>query len=164
MPDSAVGQFDALERAADISLFVVTAGNDAEISGCLVGFVTQSSIAPLRYVVCISRENHTHRIASTSRGLAIHLLGAEQRDMASLFGEETTDAVDKFREVRWAKGHTGAPVLEQCAAWAEGPIVGRLDAGDHEAFLIEVAIGGSGACDGQLMQSDVADFTAGHPA
>ncbi len=162
--DQLVGHVDAMEKAADVPLYVVTVGADDELSGCVAGFVTQSSMKPLRYLVCISEQNHTHGVATRSRGMALHLLGRAQRETASLFGEESTDQVDKFRSVGWAKGVTGAPILEQCVAWIEGPILARLNAGDHEAFLIEATIGGSGECDGQLMQSDVSDFTAGHPA
>ncbi|HEY2214020.1 MAG TPA: flavin reductase family protein [Acidimicrobiales bacterium] len=162
--DQLVGQVDAIENAADMPLYVVTVGDDEGMSGCVAGFVTQSSIKPLRYLVCISEQNHTYGVAARSRGMAIHLLGRQQRDMASLFGEETTDQVDKFRSVGWAKGVTGAPILEQCVAWVEGPILAHFEAGDHDAFLIEAAVGGSGGCDGQLMQGDVSDFTAGHPA
>ena len=41
--------------------FVVTVREDlyAEMSGCLAGFVTQCSIYPLNFLVCISKVNHT---------------------------------------------------------------------------------------------------------
>lgn len=162
--DLSRGHPDALSEAVDIPLYVVTARHEAHISGCLAGFVTQSSIDPVRYVVCISRKNHTYEVARRSKGLAIHLLGADQCAMASLFGEESSDVIDKFASVRWAEGLTGAPLLHECAAWAEGPIISRLEGGDHEAFLVEIATGGDGSAKGQLMQSDVSEFTAGHPA
>jgi flavin reductase (DIM6/NTAB) family NADH-FMN oxidoreductase RutF len=155
---------DAMTRSANYPLYVVTAAAGDETSGCLAGFVTQSSIEPVRFLICISKVNHTFPVAERSTGLALHLLGSDQRALASLFGETTGDAVDKFQDVRWSRGVTGAPVLAECAAWIEGSIIARFGAGDHEAFLVTVADGGAGSHEGRLMLEDVEDFQPGHPA
>jgi flavin reductase (DIM6/NTAB) family NADH-FMN oxidoreductase RutF len=78
-----------LTDAADYPLYVVTAADDTEMSGCLAGFVTQSSMDPVQFLVCISTINHTYPEALGSRGLGLHVLGADQHGMASLFGERT---------------------------------------------------------------------------
>jgi flavin reductase (DIM6/NTAB) family NADH-FMN oxidoreductase RutF len=153
----------ALTERADYPLYVVTAGAQEGMSGCLAGFVTQSSMEPVHFLVCISKINHTFEVAQRSPGLAIHLLGSDQRAVASLFGEATGDEVDKFARVRWSSGLTGAPVLAECAAWLEGRIIDRMDAGDHEAFLIDVCVGGPGGHAGRFMLADASDFEAGHP-
>jgi flavin reductase (DIM6/NTAB) family NADH-FMN oxidoreductase RutF len=59
------------------------------MSGCLAGFVTQCSISPPNFLVCISKVNHTLVVAQHSSGMGLHLLGADQVDLARLFGEET---------------------------------------------------------------------------
>jgi flavin reductase (DIM6/NTAB) family NADH-FMN oxidoreductase RutF len=164
MESEALGCADALVNSAEYPLYVVTAGRGREVSGCLAGFVTQSSIEPVRFLVCISKVNHTFGIAERSRGLAVHLLGANQEEMAALFGEASGDSVDKFERVSWSSGDTGAPVLSECAAWVEGPIVNRMSVGDHVAYLIAVSGGGRGEHGGRFMLSDAAAFKAGHPA
>lgn len=148
---------------ADYSLYVVTAYADDEPSGCLAGFVTQASIDPVRFIVCISKVNHTYGIALQSAGLGLHLLGEDQRETASRFGEQTGDVIDKFERVEWARGVTGSPILTQCAAWIEGPVMDRMSGGDHEAFLIEVIDGGSGTHAGHLSKAAARDFEPGHP-
>jgi flavin reductase (DIM6/NTAB) family NADH-FMN oxidoreductase RutF len=153
-----------MTSSASYPFYVVTAAADGEMSGCLVGFVTQSSIAPVRFIICVSRANHTHGIARRSGGLGLHLLGSDQRELASLFGETTGDVVDKFADVSWSTGITGAPRLTECAAWIEGSIIGSFDAGDHEALLVNVVDGGPGSHRGRLMLEDVSDFESGHPA
>ena len=50
----------------DFSMLVVTAFDGRERAGCLVGFSTQCSIDPPRYLVCISTANHTARVAAGS--------------------------------------------------------------------------------------------------
>ncbi|HEY3842800.1 MAG TPA: flavin reductase family protein [Acidimicrobiales bacterium] len=162
--EPARGGADALVDAAEYPLYVVTAGVGDELSGCLAGFVTQSSIKPVRFLVCVSKVNHTFRIAERCKGLALHLLGSDQIDLAALFGETTGDTLAKFEHVNWSKGVTGAPLLNDCAAWVEGPILNRMSAGDHEAFLISGEGGASGRHQGRLMLSDADGLEPGHPA
>jgi len=84
----------------DHPFYVVTVRSpDAEMGGCLAGFVTQCSIDPPNFLVCISKVNHTLAVAQHSSGMGLHLLGADQVDLARLFGEETGDLVDKFASV-----------------------------------------------------------------
>jgi flavin reductase (DIM6/NTAB) family NADH-FMN oxidoreductase RutF len=142
---------------------VVTATVGDEVSGCLAGFVTQSSLSPVRFLVCVSKVNHTFRVAERADALGLHALGADQHDLAALFGEATGDTTDKFSQIEWSRGRTGVPVLAECAAWVEGPILKRLSAGDHEALMIGIEAGGKGAHGGRFMLSDAAGFEAGHP-
>ncbi|HEY5246254.1 MAG TPA: flavin reductase family protein [Acidimicrobiales bacterium] len=155
---------DALVDRVDYPLYVVTAADATEVSGCLAGFVTQSSIRPSRFIVCISKQNHTFRVAEQAAGLAVHLLGTDQHDLASLFGEQSGDVMDKFDHVHWRRGATGAPILADCSAWIEGHILWRTTAGDHEAFLVAVEDGGAGPRHGQLDRQAAGDLQAGHPA
>ena len=148
---------------SDYPLFVATLASTHERSGCLVGFVTQCSIEPPRYLVCISKDNHTWEVSQQSRSLALHLLGADQHDLASVFGEETGDTTDKFDQVAWTDGVTGSPVLSDCAAWFEGAIIDRFDAGDHEACLVTPIAGGQGTHPGEFTLSSAADLVPGHP-
>jgi flavin reductase (DIM6/NTAB) family NADH-FMN oxidoreductase RutF len=152
-----------LVSAVDYPLYVVTAGAGDDVSGCLAGFVTQSSIKPVQFLICVSKLNHTFGSAQSSRGLGLHLLGSDQREVASHFGELTGDEVDKFEGIAWRPGRTGAPILAECAAWIEGPTIDRMDAGDHEAFLISVQDGGVGSHVGCFTLRDASGFEAGHP-
>jgi flavin reductase (DIM6/NTAB) family NADH-FMN oxidoreductase RutF len=58
----------------DYPLFVVTVASPEERSGCLVGFATQCSIEPPRYLVCISKENHTWMVGMSEDVLSLLLL------------------------------------------------------------------------------------------
>jgi flavin reductase (DIM6/NTAB) family NADH-FMN oxidoreductase RutF len=149
---------------SDYPLFVVTVASPDERSGCLVGFATQCSIRPPRYLVCISKDNHTWEVSQRTDSLAFHLLGGDQHDLASVFGEETGDTTDKFDQVAWTDGITGSPVLSECAAWLEGTIIDRVDVGDHEACVVAPVAGGHGTHPGELILSDAHDFQPGHPA
>jgi flavin reductase (DIM6/NTAB) family NADH-FMN oxidoreductase RutF len=149
----------------DYPLFVLTVGvPDDEPSGCLAGFVTQCSIVPPRFLVCVSKVNHTFFATERSDGLALHLLGEGQTALASLFGEESGDSVSKFDYCAWSLGATGSPLLDDCAAWLECRVLDRFDVGDHRALLVRPLSGGPGNESGVLTYRNAPDFNAGHPA
>jgi flavin reductase (DIM6/NTAB) family NADH-FMN oxidoreductase RutF len=149
----------------DYAYFVVTArAPDAEMSGCLAGFVTQCSIDPPNFLVCISKVNHTLGVAERASGMGLHLLGEDQVDVARLFGEETGDLVDKFASVDWRLGSTGAPLLVEAAVSMEGQILGHFSVGDHEAFLMRAARSVAGRHPGLLTFRNTPRLKPGHPA
>lgn len=146
-------------------MFVVTAADahTGERAGCLVGFATQCSISPFRFLVCLSRANDTHRVASGSRMLAVHALDAGQHDLAALFGEETGDEVDKFSRCRWTPGPEGTPLLDECPRRLVGRVLETFDLGDHTGYLL-APVQQAGLTAPPLMFSAVHDLEAGHPA
>jgi flavin reductase (DIM6/NTAB) family NADH-FMN oxidoreductase RutF len=148
----------------DYPLWVVTASDGDHDSGCLAGFVTQCSIDPLRFLVCISTANFTYEVARGSSALGLHLLGEGQHALASLFGEETGDRVDKFAQCPWHRGRDGSPILEECAAWIEGRIIERHPLGDHMGALVSPSDGGPGNERGLFTLSQATGIKAGHPA
>jgi flavin reductase (DIM6/NTAB) family NADH-FMN oxidoreductase RutF len=156
---------EAFTAAVDYPLYIVTVGSPSgERSGCLAGFVTQCSIIPPRFLVCISKLNHTFGVGERSSGIALHLLGRRQTELASVFAEETGDCTDKFERCRWHQGANGAPILDECAVWLDGSVLERWSVGDHEAFLMRPTNGGRGKHDGLLTYREAPDFTPGHPS
>src|SRR3954447_21047402 len=85
----------------DYPMFIVTASAGGERAGCLVGFATQCSIDPLRFLVCLSDKNRTFRVAQRAEMLAVHLVPEEAEWLAELFGSQTGDRVDKFSRCPW---------------------------------------------------------------
>jgi len=159
------GPLDAFLDRVDYPLYVVTVrAGDAEMSGCLAGFVTQCSIDPPNFLVCVSKENHTFGVAERSSGMALHLLGRDQEALARLFAEETGDRVDKFASVAWRLGRSGAPLIEDVAARLEGRILGHATVGDHEAFVLHAEHTGAGDRAGLLTYHTAPPLRPGHPA
>ena len=142
-------------------MWIVTATDGAERSGCLVGFATQSSIDPLTFTVFLSKKNHTYGVAERASHLAVHAVPKERRDLAELFGGETGDEVDKFERCEWRDGPNGLPIIEGCACWFTSKVLDRFDTGDHVAFLLEPLEGA--AEDGTVLGfDDVRDLEPGH--
>ena len=128
--------FNELTGEIDYSMLIVTTAAGDERAGCLVGFATQCSIEPPRFLVCLSPENRTLRIGECSEALVVHFPGADAQELVELFGGETGDDVDKFARCRWRHGPRGLPVLDECPKWFAGTILERIPLGDHVGFLL----------------------------
>jgi flavin reductase (DIM6/NTAB) family NADH-FMN oxidoreductase RutF len=128
--------FEQLVGRLDYPMFIVTTRAGEEMAGCLVGFASQCSIDPPRFLVCLSEKNRTCAVASGAEALAIHFVPASATDLAELFGGETGDEVDKFARCEWLEGPRGLPVLTACENWLVGEIVDRRTLGDHIGFLL----------------------------
>jgi flavin reductase (DIM6/NTAB) family NADH-FMN oxidoreductase RutF len=119
-------------------MFIVTVvGEDGERDGCLIGFATQCSVKPPRFIACISKQNRTFDAVCRADAVVVHFLGSAQRELAELFGGETGDEVDKFELCAWREGPGGIPVLDEAPGWFAGRILERIDGGDHVALLLE---------------------------
>ena len=161
--------FHALTSVVDYPMFVVTCAHDGARAGCLVGFATQCSIDPPHYLVCISQANHTEKVARGADVLAVHLLSADQRDVAELFGSETGDEVDKFEQCRWEEGPSGVPLLAGCPNRFVGRVADRVDLGDHTGYVLDVSdattgVGAETAGFRPLTFQQVRHLHPGHPA
>ena len=139
MTDEANERFQELSAHFDYPMFIVTAAAGDRRAGCLVGFCTQCSIDPARFVVFLSDKNYTYRVAKQAEGLGVHLVPSDQIELARLFGEETGDELDKFDRCRWSVGPLGVPLLDDCGDRFVGRIVEHIgtEGGDHLGFVLE---------------------------
>jgi flavin reductase (DIM6/NTAB) family NADH-FMN oxidoreductase RutF len=164
-PEAPEVGFERLVRHVDVPIFIVTTvGADGERSGCLIGFTTQCSIHPPRFLACLSVLNHTHGVAETADVLAVHLVPEASRPLAELFGGETGDEIDKFERCAWTPGPRGVPLLDDCPTWFVGRVLDRVRTlGDHTGYVLE-PIEASGAEAGPYLDyRSVRSIEPGHP-
>lgn len=129
--------FLKLAGSLDYPLFIVTASDGERREGCVIGFATQCSFDPPRFLACLSRMNRTYRLALGVDALAVHLVPRAQLALAELFGGETGDEIDKFERCDWHEGPRGLPILDGCPSWLAGSILARQDLGDHVGFWLD---------------------------
>ena len=156
--------FDSLVGDLDYPMFIVTVCAGGERAGCLVGFATQASIDPSRFLVCLSHTNRTSRVAQGAELLGVHFVPADQPELAELFGGETGDEVDKFERVQWQPGPGGTPLLDACPNRFVGRVLERLDAGDHDAILLEPVAAERGTDAGEFTFHRAKHIEPGHEA
>ena len=148
----------------DYPMFIVTVNDGSEHSGCLVGFTTQCSIDPPRFLVCLSDKNRTFRVAQGASVMVVHLVPADAEELAELFGSETGDELDKFARCAWHPGPGDTPVLDACENWFAGRILERIPAGDHWAFLLDPVDAGSGTAERPFTFHRARRIEPGHEA
>ena len=161
---SARATFDELVSDLDYPMFIVTTAAAGDRAGCLVGFATQCSIDPPRFLVCISNKNRTFRVGSRAELVVVHFVPHHATGLAELFGGETGDRLDKFARCEWQPGPQGIPVLEACANWFAGRILERVELGDHVGFLLEPVAGQKDESEDEFSFHRAKRIEAGHEA
>jgi flavin reductase (DIM6/NTAB) family NADH-FMN oxidoreductase RutF len=159
-PSSAT--FAEVVAQLDYAMFIITTAADGERAGCMIGFASQVSIHPPRFLACLSDKNHTFRVAHRAGVLAVHFVTEEAQDLAELFGGETGDEIDKFERCEWRPGPEGVPILPALENWFAGRILDRIDFGDHWGFLLEPIEGQAGRAPSTLTFHRAKRIEPGH--
>jgi len=160
--DDVAQSFMKLTAGLNYPMFIVTTAVAERRAGCMIGFATQSSVTPGRFLACLSRENRTFRLAQEAQALAVHLVPRQRTDLAELFGGQTGDELDKFERCGWSDGPRGLPILDACPSWFVGAILSRHDLGDHQGYLLEPIAARCETAEPLCFQ-DVKDLEPGHP-
>lgn len=158
--------FESIVGRIDYPMFVVTARVGDERDGCLVGFATQCSIDPARFLVCMSDKNRTTRLleGGPADAMVVHLVPEDAGRIVELFGSETGDETDKFARCEWAPGPEEIPLLADCPSWFAGRIVERIRLGDHIGHVVEPFAGEDPSDAGWFPFSRAKELEPGHEA
>lgn len=169
LSDASRSAFDQFVHRGDAPMLIATVAvgeaPHVERSGCLVGFATQCSIEPRRFLVCLSVANHTTALAARAELVGVHAVPADRFDLAQRFGGETGDdvGIDKFAGVSWSEGPQGVPVLDDCPDRFVGRVLDRTPLGDHVGYLLEPVQAQVGPSDRYLRLDAAEEITPGHP-
>ena len=156
--------FRRLVAQLDYPMFIATVAAGDRRAGCLIGFATQCSIHPPRFLAGISDKNHTFRVARHATAMGIHLVPEDATELAELFGGETGDELDKFERCSWRPGPDGVPLLDDCPNRFVGRILERVDFGDHAGMVLEPVFAQFDEPDDQLGFHRAKRIDPGHEA
>ena len=155
--------FDTLMAVADPPLVVLTTAAEDKRAGCLVGFHAQSSMAPRRYCVWLSKANHTYRASLGASHFALHFLTENDLGLAERFGTLCGEDIDKFEGLDLDTDQNGVPVLTECPHRLFLERVAMLDdGGDHVCLTTEVTSGQTGGPFVALRVSAASHLEPGH--
>ena len=130
--------FTDLIAQLNYPMIVVTTASAGQRAGCLVGFHTQCSIEPERFAIWLSKANYSFRVALFAETFAVHALDASNQELATLFGAQTGDDIDKFDHCEWTEGPDGVPLLDDCPNRLISRRIGSFDdGGDHVCMVLE---------------------------
>ncbi len=107
--------------------------------GALVGLTANSfnsvSLSPPLVLWSLSRAAGSMAVFARGSHYAIHVLSADQRDLAERF---STRGVDRWQGVDFHRGVSGVPLLDGAVAVFECFNRSRYEEGDHVIFVGEV--------------------------
>ena len=114
---------------------VATVLNRGEPFGLTVNSFTSVSLQPPLVLFCLDREAGLSEIFTHNAQFALNILAEDQELVSHAFAVRQGD---RFRGIRWRKGHNGAPLLEGVLGHLECRMVRVLPAGDHYVLIGEV--------------------------
>ena len=86
-------------------------------------------------MVNIARSAFGRDAFTESRGFAVNILAANQRDLSNRFARAGTD---KFANQKWQTAVTGSPIIDEVVAWFDCEHFEQVDAGDHIILIGKV--------------------------
>ena len=120
---------------------IVTMQADGLAHGLTVSGFVGLSLEPPLVLISIGQELYSHELLGKSQSFAVNFLRADQQPLSDKFAGRWGD-VDRFGGVLSHTETTGAPVLDDCAAWLDCRVVSTYQAGDHAIYIGEVVASG----------------------
>ena len=116
---------------------VVTARDgDGRDHGMTVSAFSSLSLSPPLVLICVDRAASMHDVLVNASHFAVNILSANQEAVSRRFSG--TEEHRRFDGIGYARGQTGAPLLDDVLAHVECRRVAQYPAGDHTIFVGEV--------------------------
>lgn len=125
----------ALGRFATGVTIVTARADDGSLIGLTANSFNSVSLAPPLVLWSLSRQSQSLPVFHAGTHYAINVLGAPQRDLALRFASR---GVDRWADVAYTEGASGAPLLDGAVAVFECFNRSRYEEGDHIIFVGEV--------------------------
>ncbi|MBI5326596.1 MAG: flavin reductase [Ignavibacteriae bacterium] len=121
-------------------LYIVTSKNDEIINGHISNTVFQVTAEPPQFAVCTNKDNLTTDLIKQSGVFAVSIIEQDvDINYIGHFGFKSGKDFNKFQDVNYKIGKTGAPiVLDKTAAYFECEVVQKYDVGSHIIFIGKV--------------------------
>jgi flavin reductase (DIM6/NTAB) family NADH-FMN oxidoreductase RutF len=125
-------------RMITYGLFVATSRDDSGPAAGTINWISQSSFTPPLIMIAIKADSALHRAIASSRDFIVHVVGKDQKELATAFFRGAELSGDRLNGYRIEERPNGIPLLVDPPAWFECRVVNELGGGDHTVFLAEV--------------------------
>lgn len=125
-------------------LFVLTArGPAGEETGMLASWVQQASFEPPGMTVAVNKKRYINDWLHPQATLVLNLLGETQKQLLGHFARGFEPGAPAFEGIAIVRTASGMPALQAALGWVEGCVIGRIEAGDHFVYVVQLV---DGAC------------------
>jgi|SRR5579859_7505252 len=126
-------------RLLSNGMYIITSRSGHHYGAATVTWLSQASFKPPLIMAAIRTDSTVFKCLSCSGFVAIHVLAAEQQDVAQRFFFPTQAGDGRINGEPFTNGVTGVPVLLNMPAYVECRVARILaDVGDHAVVLFEV--------------------------
>ncbi len=125
-------------------MYVVGSRNEEKLNAQIANTVFQITSEPPTIGVSINKQNLTHEFIEKSKVFSVTILSVEA-DMKLIghFGFKSGRDFNKFENVNYKPGITGAPIImENAVGYLEAEVIDSLDVGTHTVFIGKVVDAG----------------------
>lgn len=121
-------------------LYIVSSGKEDKFNGQIANTVFQITSEPPTLAVSINKQNLTHKFIHNSRVFTVSILSKDTpMNFIGNFGFKSGRDINKFAQVNYKPGKTGAPVvLDHTLAYLEAKVINEMDVGTHTIFTGEL--------------------------
>jgi flavin reductase (DIM6/NTAB) family NADH-FMN oxidoreductase RutF/rubredoxin len=121
-------------------LYIISSKKDDRINGQIANTVFQITSDPPTIAVSINKQNLTGEYIPASKVFTVSILSKEApMTLIGNFGFKSGRDIDKFKDVKFKTGTTGAPVvLEHTVGYLDCEVIGTTDVGTHTIFIGKV--------------------------
>ena len=118
-------------------VYILSSVNEGEYCVSTITWVSQASFEPPMISVCIKRNSASYEIVKKRGEFILHLLGDNQKELASTFFKPTIFENEKLNGQEFSLANN-LPLLKDVPAYIQCKVVEILENGDHPLFLAEV--------------------------
>lgn len=118
-------------------VYIISSKKDGKLNGQIANTVFQITSEPPTVAISINKLNLTHEYIQSSNVFTISILSKEApMTLIGQFGFKSGRDVEKFKDVKYKTGISGAPiVLEQTIGFMECEVLNSTDVGTHTVFV-----------------------------
>ena len=124
-------------RLFSYGVYILSSVKEGEYCASTITWVSQASFEPPMISVCIKRNSASYEIVKKRGEFILHLLGDNQKELASTFFKPTIFENEKLNEQEFSL-ENNLPLLKDIPAYIQCKVVEILENGDHPLFLAEV--------------------------
>ena len=129
-------------RMISYGLYVATSRDDSGVAAGTINWISQSSFTPPWVMVAIKADSTLHRAITNSRKFIVHVVGKDQKELATAFFRGAELSGDRLNGYRLESSSNGIPLLADPPAWFECRVTSDVRGGDHTIFVAEVVDAG----------------------
>jgi len=124
-------------RMFSYGVYILSSINEGEYCVSTITWASQASFEPPMISVCIKRNSASCEIVKKRGEFILHLLGDNQKQLASTFFKPTIFENEKLNGQEFSLKNN-LPLLKDIPAYIQCEVVEILENGDHPLFLAEV--------------------------